>query len=127
MARVLIAAIVAMILALLAGPRFIAFLRKNEFGQQIREEGPKHHAEKQGTPTMGGLLIIAAASVAFLVLSRFTLPALTVFGTMLACGGVGFLDDFTKLRHRRSLGLSGRWKMLLLVAITVAVGFAAWY
>jgi phospho-N-acetylmuramoyl-pentapeptide-transferase len=127
MARVLIAAIVAMILALLAGPRFIAFLRKNEFGQQIREEGPKHHAEKQGTPTMGGLLIIAAASVAFLALSRFTLPALTVFGTMLACGGVGFLDDFTKLRHRRSLGLSGRWKMLLLVAITVAVGLAAWH
>ena len=125
MAKVLIAALVAMILAILAGPRFIAFLRKNEFGQHIREEGPEHHAEKQGTPTMGGLLIMAAASIAFIAVSRFTLPALTIFGTTLACGAIGFLDDFTKLRHSRSLGLSGRWKMLLLLAITVAVGFAA--
>ena len=124
MARVLIAAIVAMVIAILVGPRFIAFLRKNEFGQHIREEGPERHAVKQGTPTMGGLLIAGAASVAYLVLSRFTLPALTVFGTMLACGAIGFLDDFTKLRHRRSLGLSGRWKMLLLAGITVAVGLA---
>ena len=115
MAKVLIAALVAMIIAILAGPRFIAFLRKNEFGQHIREEGPEHHAEKQGTPTMGGLLIVAVASIAFVAVSRFTVPALTIFGTTLACGAIGFLDDFTKLRHRRSLGLSGRWKMLLLL------------
>jgi phospho-N-acetylmuramoyl-pentapeptide-transferase len=124
MARVLIAAIVAMVIAILVGPRFIAFMRKNEFGQHIREEGLQHHAAKQGTPTMGGLLIVAAASLAYLVLSRFTLPALTVFGTTLACGAIGFLDDFTKLHHRRSLGLAGRWKMLLLLAITVVVGLA---
>ena len=72
MARVLIAAIVAMVIAILVGPRFIAYLRKNEFGQHIREEGPERHAAKQGTPTMGGLLIVAAASIAFLALSRFT-------------------------------------------------------
>ena len=114
-----------MVIAILAGPTFIAFLRKNEFGQHIREEGPEHHATKQGTPTMGGLLIIAAAAIAFLPLSIYTLPALTIFGTAIACGGVGFLDDYIKLHHRRSLGLSGRWKMLLLLGITVAVGFAA--
>jgi phospho-N-acetylmuramoyl-pentapeptide-transferase len=74
---------------------------------------------------MGGLLIIAAATIAFLPLSDYTLPALTIFGTALACGAVGFLDDYTKLHHRRSLGLSGRWKMLLLLAISIAVGFAA--
>jgi phospho-N-acetylmuramoyl-pentapeptide-transferase len=125
MARVLIAALLAMVVAILAGPTFIAFLRKNEFGQHIREEGPEHHLAKQGTPTMGGLLIIAAAAIAFLPLSIYTLPALTIFGTTIACGGVGFLDDYIKLHHRRSLGLSGRWKMLLLLAITVAVGFAA--
>jgi phospho-N-acetylmuramoyl-pentapeptide-transferase len=125
MAKVLIAALVAMILAILAGPRFIAFLRKNEFGQHIREEGPERHAEKQGTPTMGGLLTLAAASIAFVTVSRFTVPALTIFGTTLACGAIGFLDDFTKLRHRRSLGLSGRWKMLLLLVVTVVVGVAA--
>jgi phospho-N-acetylmuramoyl-pentapeptide-transferase len=114
-----------MIIAILSGPTFIAFLRRHEFGQHIREEGPQHHAAKQGTPTAGGLLILAAATIAFLPLSFYTLPALTIFGTALACGGVGFLDDYIKLRHRRSLGLRGRWKMLLLLGITGAVGFAA--
>src|SRR4051795_4781695 len=125
MARVLVAALVAMIISILGGPTFINFLRRNEFGQHIREEGLQHHREKQGTPTMGGLLIVLAAALAFLPLSDFTLPALTVFGTALACAGIGFLDDFLKLRHRRSLGLRGRWKILLLVAITAAVGLAA--
>ncbi|HZT92669.1 MAG TPA: phospho-N-acetylmuramoyl-pentapeptide-transferase [Gaiellaceae bacterium] len=125
MARVLVAALVAMIIAILSGPTFIAFLRRNEFGQFIREEGPEHHATKQGTPTMGGLLIVLAAAIAFLPLSDYTVPALTIFGTALACGAIGFLDDYIKLRHRRSLGLSGRWKMLLLLLVTVAVSVAA--
>ncbi|HZQ81829.1 MAG TPA: phospho-N-acetylmuramoyl-pentapeptide-transferase [Gaiellaceae bacterium] len=125
MARVLVAALVAMIIAILSGPTFIAFMRRNEFGQQIREEGPERHLEKQGTPTMGGLLILIAASIAFLPLSDFTLPALTVLGTALASGAIGFIDDYTKLHHQRSLGLRGRWKMVFLILITVAVGFAA--
>jgi phospho-N-acetylmuramoyl-pentapeptide-transferase len=125
MARVLVAALVAMIIAILSGPTFIAFLRKNEFGQHVREDGPERHLEKQGTPTMGGLLILLAASIAFLPLSDYTLPALTIFGTTVACGAIGFLDDFIKLRHKRSLGLRGRWKMLMLIGITVAVGVAA--
>jgi phospho-N-acetylmuramoyl-pentapeptide-transferase len=125
MARVVVAALVAMIIAILSGPTFIAFMRRNEFGQQIREEGPQHHFAKQGTPTMGGLLILIAATIAFLPLSDFTLPALTIFGTAIACGAVGFVDDYTKVRHRRSLGLRGRWKMLALILITVAVGVAA--
>ena len=125
MARVLVAALVAMIIAILSGPTFIAFLRRNEFGQHVREEMPQRHLEKQGTPTMGGLLILLAATIAFLPLSDYTVPALTIFGATLACGAVGFLDDFTKLRHRRSLGLRGRWKMLFLILITAAVGVAA--
>jgi phospho-N-acetylmuramoyl-pentapeptide-transferase len=125
MARVLVAALVAMIIAILGGPTFIRFLRKHEFGQHIREEGLQHHAAKQGTPTAGGLLILAAATIAFLPLSDYTLPALTILGTALACGGIGFLDDYIKFHHRRSLGLRGRWKMLLLLGVTVAVGLAA--
>jgi phospho-N-acetylmuramoyl-pentapeptide-transferase len=125
MARVLVAALVAMIISILSGPTFIAFLRRNEFGQHIREEGLQHHVGKQGTPTMGGLLILLAAAIAFIPLTAWTLPALTIFGCAVACGAVGFLDDYIKIRHRRSLGLSGRWKMLLLAGITVAVGFAA--
>ena len=125
MSRVLVAALVAMIIAILSGPTFIAFLRRNEFGQHIREDGPERHLEKQGTPTMGGLLVVLAASLAFLPLTDFTLPALTIFGTTLACAAIGFLDDLQKLRHRRSLGLRGRWKILMLVGVTAAVGFAA--
>ena len=99
MARVLVAALIAMIISILAGPWFISFLRRNEFGQQVREEGPQHHVAKQGTPTMGGLLIVAAASIAFLAVSDETLPALTIFGTALGCGAIGFLDQ--KGRGRR--------------------------
>jgi phospho-N-acetylmuramoyl-pentapeptide-transferase len=123
--RVLIAGLAAMVLSILAGPKFIAFLRRNEFGQMIREEGPAGHVTKQGTPIMGGLLVLVTATVAFLATSRYKVPALTVLFVTLACGAIGFLDDMVKLTHRRSLGLSGRWKLLLLGVITVGVAFAA--
>jgi phospho-N-acetylmuramoyl-pentapeptide-transferase len=113
-----------MLLAILAGPKFIKFLRENELGQHIREEGPPEHRVKQGTPTMGGLLFIIAAAIPFLALSDYTLPGLTVFAVMLGCAAIGFADDYTKLTRRRSLGLAGRWKLLLLVAITFFVGWA---
>ena len=113
---VLIATIVAMVISIVAGPRFIAFLRLREYGQQIREEGPAGHVVKQGTPTMGGLLILFAAIVPYVILSNYSTPALTVFFCMVGCGTIGFLDDFVKLTHRRSLGLNGRWKLLLLGA-----------
>ena len=125
MVRVLIAGLAAMLISILAGPRFIAFLRRKEYGQTIREEGPEHHVTKQGTPIMGGLLMLGVASAAFLSLSKYTVPALTVLFVTLACGAIGFADDFIKVTHRRSLGLKGRWKLVLLGAITVGVGIAA--
>jgi len=123
--RVLVAALVALVVSLLIGPKFIEFLRRNEFGQHIREEGPEHHRFKQGTPTMGGLLILFAATIGFLPVSHFRLQSLTILFAALACGAIGFLDDFVKLTHRRSLGLSGRWKLLLLVGVTVVVSVVA--
>jgi phospho-N-acetylmuramoyl-pentapeptide-transferase len=125
MTRVLVGALIALIVSILIGPRFIEFLRRNEFGQHIREEGPEHHFAKSGTPTMGGLMILFAATVAFLAVSRYTLQGLTVLFATLACGAVGFLDDFIKLTHKRSLGLNGRWKLLLLLVITAIVGLVA--
>ena len=125
MVRVLIAGLAAMLISILAGPRFIAFLRRKEYGQTIREEGPQHHVTKQGTPIMGGLLVLGAGTAAYLALARYTVPALTVLFVTLACGAIGFIDDFIKLTHRRSLGLNARWKLLLLGAITVGVGLAA--
>jgi phospho-N-acetylmuramoyl-pentapeptide-transferase len=123
MERVLAAAILAMAISILAGPKLIAFLRAKEFGQHIREEGPAGHLVKQGTPTMGGVLFVLSAVVPFLILSRYTYEGLTVFFVTLACAGIGFADDYIKVTHQRSLGLSGRWKLLLLGAITVGVGW----
>jgi phospho-N-acetylmuramoyl-pentapeptide-transferase len=124
LSRVLIAGVVALLISILLGPKFIAFLRRNEFGQHIREEGPAHHFTKQGTPTMGGLLILLAGSIAFLAFSEYKVPALTVLFVTLGCGVVGFLDDFIKLTHQRSLGLNGRWKLILLGLITIGVSVA---
>ena len=123
MERVLAAAILAMAISILVGPKLIAFLRRREYGQHIREEGPVGHAVKQGTPTMGGLLFVLSAVVPFLALSRYTVEGLTVFFVTLACAAIGFADDYIKVTHRRSLGLAGRWKLVLLAAITVGVGW----
>jgi phospho-N-acetylmuramoyl-pentapeptide-transferase len=123
MPRVLVATLVAMIISIVVGPKFIEFLRRNEFGQHIREEGPEHHQAKQGTPVMGGLLIVLAAIVAFLALSHYTWAALTILFVTLSCAAIGFTDDLIKITNRRSLGLSGRWKLAWMVAITVVVGF----
>ena len=123
MERVLAAAILSMAISILVGPKLIAFLRAREYGQHIREDGPAGHLVKQGTPTMGGVLFVLSAAIPFLILSRYTAEGLTVFFITLACGAIGFIDDYIKVTHRRSLGLSGRWKLLLLAAITVGVGW----
>jgi phospho-N-acetylmuramoyl-pentapeptide-transferase len=124
MVRVLIAGLVAMVIAVVIGPTFIDWLRRRSVGQQIRAEGPARHTVKQGTPTMGGLLILFATLAPFLVLSVHTLSGYTLMGVALGCGFIGFLDDFLKVRRRRSLGLPGRWKMVLLLAVTIGMAVA---
>jgi len=121
--RVLIAGILALVISILVAPRLINYLRTRGYGQHIREEGPEHHIVKAGTPTLGGLVILAALTVAFLSLSHYTSVALTVFFCTVGCGAVGFLDDAIKLRHARSLGLPGRYKLLLLAGVTAVVGY----
>ncbi len=127
MVDVLIDGIVAMVISIVAGPRFINFLRLREYGQPIREEGPALHVEKQGTPTMGGLLILFSAAVPYLILSNYSTPALTVCFCAVGCGAIGFLDDYIKVTHRRSLGLNGRWKLLGLAFITLVVAWVAYH
>jgi phospho-N-acetylmuramoyl-pentapeptide-transferase len=119
--EVLLAGVFSMVISIVAGPKFIEFLRKNEFGQHVREEGPEGHWTKQGTPAMGGLLIMIAMSIPFLLFSNRTLEALTAFFVTLGCAAIGFIDDWTKVSRRRSLGLAGRWKLLWLAGITVVV------
>ena len=73
---------------------------------------------------MGGLLIVVSMIIPFLALSHYTEAGLTVFFVTLGCGAIGFIDDWFKVRHRRSLGLNGRWKLLLLAGITAGVGWS---
>jgi phospho-N-acetylmuramoyl-pentapeptide-transferase len=120
MVPVLIAGLIAMVAAIVIGPKFIEVLRSRNLGQQIRAEGPAAHVVKQGTPTMGGLLFVTCAVLPFLALSQYTVEGLTVLVVTLGCAAIGFTDDYLKLRRRHSLGLPGRWKMILLVAVTVA-------
>ena len=104
-------------------PKFIAFLREREFGQQIREDGPEGHHIKAGTPTMGGVLIFLAVSVPFLILSDYEWRSIGVFGVAIACALLGFADDYMKLVRRRSLGLRARTKLV----VTIAISLALWY
>jgi phospho-N-acetylmuramoyl-pentapeptide-transferase len=103
----------SLLICMFLGPRFIDYLRLKEFGQQIREEGPAGHHGKAGTPTMGGLAIFIAIAVPFLILSEYRAASLAVLGTALAMAALGFVDDIIKLRRRRSLGVSGRAKLLV--------------
>ena len=120
MGEVLIAGTASLLICIFLSPKFISYLRRREFGQQIREEGPQEHHAKAGTPTMGGIIIFTAIAVPFLLLTDWDWRAIGVFGTALACALLGFADDYTKLVKRRSLGLRGRTK--LVVTLMIAVG-----
>jgi phospho-N-acetylmuramoyl-pentapeptide-transferase len=125
MGEILIGGMASMLICIFLGPKFIDFMRDREFGQHIREEGPEGHHEKAGTPTMGGLLILLSITVPFLILSDYRAVSLAVLGTALASGALGFIDDWTKVAHRRSLGLSGRWKLLAQAVIAIALWLVA--
>lgn len=115
---------VSFILAVIAAPLFIPLLRRMKFGQQIRGEGPQSHLKKAGTPTMGGIIIMLAFTIAFL---KFTNVRDTDFYVLLIAslgfGLVGFLDDYTKIVFKRSLGLTAKQKLFgqLLFAVVVCV------
>ena len=125
MGEVLIAGMAAMLICIFLGPKFIDFLRAREFGQHIREEGPEGHHMKAGTPTMGGLIIFLAVAIPFLILGDRDQASLAVFGTAIASAFLGFLDDWTKISKKRSLGLSARWKLAIQALIAVALWYVA--
>jgi phospho-N-acetylmuramoyl-pentapeptide-transferase len=121
--RTAFASLTALFTALIVGPMVIGRLRDFQIGQYIREEGPKAHQKKAGTPTMGGLLIVIAIVVPTLLWAdlsnRFVWIA--VFSTC-AFAAIGFTDDYTKVTHRRNLGLTSRAKFGLQVAASIVIG-----
>jgi phospho-N-acetylmuramoyl-pentapeptide-transferase len=123
--EILIAGIASLTLCMFLGPKFIEYLRTKEFGQQIREEGPAGHHGKAGTPTMGGLIMGLAVAVPFLILGNYDAASLAVFGTALASGALGFVDDWTKISHKRSLGVSGRRKLFFQLVIALGLWYIA--
>ncbi len=120
--RTAFASLTALFTALIVGPLVINRLREFQIGQYIREEGPKAHQKKAGTPTMGGLLIAIAIVVPTLLWAdlsnRFVWIA--VFATC-AYAAIGFLDDYAKVSHRRNLGLTSRAKLGLQVAASLVI------
>ena len=123
MGRVLIAATAALLICIFLSPNFISMLRRREFGQNIREEGPEGHQSKAGTPTMGGIIIFAAISIPFLILSDYDWRSIGVYGAAIASALLGFADDYTKIVRRRSLGLRARTKL----GVTILISLALWY
>jgi phospho-N-acetylmuramoyl-pentapeptide-transferase len=119
--EIVMAGSASLLICMFLGPRFIDYLRLKEFGQQIREEGPAGHHGKAGTPTMGGLAILLSILVPFLILSDYRASSLAVLGTALAMAALGFADDMIKLRKRRSLGVSGRTKLLVQALTAIAL------
>ncbi len=125
MGEILIAGTAALLICIFLSPKFIAFLRNREFGQFIREEGPEGHHEKAGTPTMGGIIIVLAFSIPFLILSDYEWRSIGVYGVAVACALLGFADDFTKIIRRRSLGLRARTKLGVTIAISIGLWLVA--
>jgi phospho-N-acetylmuramoyl-pentapeptide-transferase len=123
--RCVFASLTALLIGLLIGPFVIDRLREFQIGQYIREEGPKSHQKKGGTPTMGGILIIISIIVPTLLWSDLSNPLVwVVVLSTVAFAGIGFADDYMKVVHKRNLGLTGRQKLALQFAASGLVAVA---
>src|SRR6202453_1257870 len=121
--RTAVASLTALVLSLLLGPWMIERLRALQVQQYIREEGPKGHQSKAGTPTMGGVLIVAAIVIPTLLWADLRNPyVLLAIGATLAFGTIGFVDDYNKVVRKRNLGLTPRAKFSLQVLTCFVVG-----
>ncbi|TDA70477.1 MAG: phospho-N-acetylmuramoyl-pentapeptide-transferase [Clostridia bacterium] len=120
----------ALAAALVLGIVVLPWLRRIGLGQQVREDGPRAHLQKAGTPTLGGIIFLPAVAVASLLVAGPVLKVVAAMAIMLGFAGIGFTDDLLKVARRRSLGLRARHKLtgqiiLSLALATVAVFFAA--
>ncbi|RSD28112.1 phospho-N-acetylmuramoyl-pentapeptide-transferase [Mesobacillus subterraneus] len=115
------------LITVLLSPVFIPFLRRLKFGQSIRDEGPKSHQKKTGTPTMGGVMILISITVTTLVMTgKFSQPGVETYLLLfvtLGFGLLGFMDDFIKVVMKRNLGLTSKQKLLGQIIISVIFYF----
>jgi phospho-N-acetylmuramoyl-pentapeptide-transferase len=126
--RTAFAAITALLISLLLGGKVIRKLAELKFGQEIRAEGPASHQEKRGTPTMGGVLIIGSVIFSTLLWARMdSLYLWIALGATTLFGAVGFADDYIKIVKKRSLGLTGKQKLLGQLVVAAAVWAVLWW
>jgi len=130
--RTLFASLTSLFLGVILGPWFIRKLREFQIGQHIREDGPKSHQKKAGTPTMGGVLIITTIVVPTLLWADLrTLYVWIAMFSLLAFGVIGFIDDYAKVMNKRNLGLSALQKlglqMLVAAVITGVLAIMQYY
>ncbi len=117
---------VSFFIVTLAGKRFICILQKWQIGQVIRQEGPESHYSKKGTPTMGGLLILASMIITSLLFANLHSPLVVMsLVTLILFGAIGFYDDYAKLILKHSKGLASRWKYFW--QSVFALGLGIWF
>lgn len=117
--QVFLAVAIAAVVVLVLMPYFIRLLRKDGIGQQVRADGPQSHLVKQGTPTMGGIIILVGMLVTCVLLATWTTDLILAVVATLATGSLGLLDDIESVAHKRSLGLTPLQKMVGLAVISV--------
>lgn len=122
--EIVIPALIAFAISVVLGPVMIPFLRKLKVGQTVRDEGPQTHIQKNGTPTMGGLMILTAMTVASLFYVKEYPNIIPILFLTLGFGLIGFLDDYIKVVLKRSMGLRAWQKMALQIVLT---GIFAYY
>lgn len=117
--QVFLAVVFALVVSAVLFPLWIKLLQVRNIGQQVRADGPQGHLVKQGTPTMGGVLILLVVIATFILMGTPTRASVLALGATIACGVLGFIDDWSKVAHERSLGLRPRAKLLWQAAISV--------
>ncbi|MBE0477289.1 MAG: phospho-N-acetylmuramoyl-pentapeptide-transferase [Coriobacteriia bacterium] len=123
--QVFFTTVTALVIAGALFPLWIRLLRFRNIGQQIRADGPQGHLVKQGTPTMGGVLILLVAAAVYFIMQAVERRSLLALLVMVACGVLGFIDDYAKVINERSLGLRPRAKILGQAAVALAFGLLA--
>lgn len=125
--RTALATVTALLISLLLGGKVIKKLTALKYGQEIREEGPASHQAKKGTPTMGGVLIIASVFISTLLWARLdSLYLWLALGATTLFGAIGFADDYIKIVKKRSLGLTGKQKLLGQVLVAIGIWASLW-
>ncbi|OGW15546.1 MAG: phospho-N-acetylmuramoyl-pentapeptide-transferase [Nitrospirae bacterium GWA2_42_11] len=126
--RTVYAVLTALILCLITGPYMIESLKRYQIGQYVRNDGPKHHLSKAGTPTMGGLLIIMVVLIATLSwIDLSNVYAWLVLLALVGFGAIGFIDDYLKVVKKKSDGLAGRYKFSLQIIVASIIAGILYY